>query len=68
MSGRTNVTRRVASIIGLCPSMKNPRLRRGIFIALFFKSNTYSIKTPSSYGTLLLGGADHGENDFNYRG
>jgi hypothetical protein len=25
----------VASIIGLCPSMKNPRLRRGIFILSF---------------------------------
>jgi len=35
---------------------------------LFFKSNTYSIKTPSSYGTLLPGGADDVENDFNYRG
>ncbi len=31
-SDRTNATGRVASIIGLCPHMKYPRLRRGIFI------------------------------------
>ena len=42
--------------------------KSGRLFALFFKSNTYSIKTPSSYGKLLPGGADHGENDFNYRG
>ena len=35
--------------------------------AAFFKSNTYSIKTTSSYGTLLPGGADNVENDFNDR-
>ena len=41
--------------------------KSGRLFALFFKSNTYSIKTPSSYGTLLPGGADDVEKDFNYR-